>query len=149
MSDETANDPYALSGDPVAEAIRAIGQSPFNAWLAPQVLRIDTEAGEVALRLAIRPEFARLPGSDQFHGGVLASLMDLAGDFAVVAAVRKPVPTINLRIDYMRPCGGGPVEAVARARRVGRTLAIVDVDLFDAAGKLSAVGRGTYGVPTS
>ncbi|MGJ3231083.1 MAG: PaaI family thioesterase [Oceanicaulis sp.] len=140
-------DPYALAGDPVADAAEAIAQSPFNNWLAPEVLRIDTEAGEAEMALAFKPEFARLPGSDGFHGGVLAAFMDMVGDFAVVAVVRKAVPTVNLRIDYMRPCGGGAVRAVGKARRVGRTMAVVDVDLFDAAGKLSAVARGTYAVP--
>jgi len=34
---------------------------------------------------------------------------------------------------------------VARARRVGRTVGVVDVDVFDDRDKLVAVGRGTFG----
>lgn len=139
--------PYLLEGDPVEQARIAIAQSPFNAWLKPDVVRIDIDAGVAEMALPFRPEFARLPGENGFHGGVLAAFMDLVGDFAVVAVARAAVPTINLRVDYLRPCDGGEVRAVAVARRVGRTFALVDVDLFDAAGKLSATARGSYAMP--
>lgn len=82
-----------------------------------------------------------------FHGGPIASFIDTVGDYAVVLACNKPVPTINLRVDYVRPCIGEYIDAVATARRVGRTIAVVDIDVIDANGKLCAVGRGSYGVP--
>ena len=54
------------------------------------------------------------------------------------------VPTINLRIDYLRPAVGRVVTGTARVRRMGRTVALVDVDVHDEQQALVAVGRGTY-----
>lgn len=38
-----------------------------------------------------------------------------------------------------------PLRAEASVRRLGRTVAVVDVDVIDDQGRLCAVGRGTYG----
>jgi uncharacterized protein (TIGR00369 family) len=118
--------------------------SPFNAWLAPRVVSLDGAAGQLVLRVQARPELMRLPGSDVFHGGPLAALADIAGDFAVAAAVGGGVPTVQLAIDYLKPCAGVHVEARARLRRLGRTLGWVDIDLCDATGGVCAIARGHY-----
>ncbi len=57
-------------------------------------------------------------------------------------AVGGGVPTINLRIDYLRRAVGGVLTGTARVRRAGRTVALVDV--YDEQQALVAVGRGTY-----
>ena len=47
-------------------------------------------------------------------------------------------------MDYLRPAAGPHLDAEARARKIGRTIGVVDVDVRDAKGRLCAVGRGTY-----
>ena len=64
-------------------------------------------------------------------------------------AVGGGVPTINLRIDYLRPAVGSVLTGTARVRRAGRTVALVDVDVYDEQRVLVAVGRGTYSGRTS
>ena len=59
-------------------------------------------------------------------------------------AVGGGVPTINFRVDYLRPSSGDHLLAVATARRVGRTVGVADVDVFDDQGRLTAIGRATY-----
>jgi len=54
------------------------------------------------------------------------------------------VPTMNFRIDYLRPAIGSAVIAVARVRRAGRTASVVDVEVVDDEARLVALGRGTY-----
>ena len=54
------------------------------------------------------------------------------------------VPTMNLRVDYLRPASGSALTGKAVVRRAGRTVAIVDIDVFDDQNRLVAVGRGTY-----
>ena len=83
-------------------------------------------------------------GTGQYHGGVIATLIDVAGDFALALIVGGPVPTINLRVDYLRPATRTNLTATARVRRAGRTVGVVDVDVHDDNGKLVAVGRGCY-----
>jgi uncharacterized protein (TIGR00369 family) len=77
---------------------------------------------------------------------VIATLIDVAGDFALVILVGGGVPTINLRIDYLRPAGGGSLTAIASVRRAGKTIGVVDIDVTDGTGRLVAIGRGCYGM---
>src|SRR5207245_3257657 len=89
----------------------------------------------------------RRAGTRQFHGGPIAAFIDIVGDFAVGMAVGGGVPTINLRIDYVRPAMGSALTATARVRRSGRTVALDDVDVHDEPQSLVAVGRGTCSPP--
>ena len=118
------------------------GLSPFVALLGLRDVRAEAEG--LVMTAPFRPEFERLAGSGQVHGGVIASLIDVAGDIAVAVLVDGAVPTIDLRIDYLR-AASGDLTARTRVRRLGRTLAVVDIDISDAAGRLIAVGRGCYG----
>jgi uncharacterized protein (TIGR00369 family) len=101
--------------------------------------------GTVTAVLPLKPEHERGEGTRQFHGGPIAAFIDTVGDIAVAAAVGGGVPTINIRIDYLKPAVGGHLAAAARVRRLGRTVAVADVDVTDEKGSLVAVGRGTYG----
>jgi uncharacterized protein (TIGR00369 family) len=121
-----------------------INQSPFNAWLGLEVLSLDADAGRLVLRLPARPELMRLPGSDVFHGGPLAALADIAGDYALMLQLGGGVPTVQLGVDYMKPCAGTHATATAQLRRKGRTLGWVDVEIADARGSLCVLARGHY-----
>ncbi len=67
--------------------------------------------------MPLAPEYERYPGTGQFHGGAIASLIDVAGDFALVLQVGGGVPTINLRIDYLRPAIGNLLATASAAPR--------------------------------
>jgi uncharacterized protein (TIGR00369 family) len=49
-------------------------------------------------------------------------------------------PTIDLRIDYLRPSTGESIVARARLLKVGRMLARVDIDVTDTHGRLNCGG---------
>jgi len=121
-----------------------LDRSPFIHFLALTVERVDAQAYELVLRMPMRRELERLLGTGQFHGGPIASLIDIAGDFAVALSVRGPVPTINFRVDYLRPATGSYLRGIGRARRIGRTICVADVEVLDEEGRLCAVGRGSY-----
>ncbi|MEE9179795.1 MAG: PaaI family thioesterase, partial [Vicinamibacteria bacterium] len=57
------------------------------------------------------------------------------------------VPTIDLRVDYLRPARKGDLVAIGRTVKVGRTIGVADVEVRDSNGALIAVGRGTYAIP--
>ena len=74
------------------------------------------------------------------HGGILAALVDLGADWAMVRKAGRGVPTIDMRVDY---------HAVAHARRShhqgqdrahGRPVLDRGGAIFDAQGKLLASG---------
>ncbi|MEM6681859.1 MAG: PaaI family thioesterase [Pseudomonadota bacterium] len=117
---------------------------PAIAFLKLSVHALDMEAKSVVFDMPMQPDVERAPGSGQFHGGPVASLIDTAGDYAVALGVGGGVPTMNFRVDYVRPCTGPYLRATATARRIGRTVAVADVDIHDEQGRLCAVGRGSY-----
>ncbi len=118
--------------------------SPFIGWLGLKVVSLDHERQEIMVSMAMRPELERRPGTRQFHGGPIAALIDITGDFAIGMLVGGGVPTMNLRTDYLRPAVGEALTAVARVRRAGRTTAVVDIEVADDQGRLVAIGRGAY-----
>ena len=128
----------------VQELQRQIDTPPYHQFLRPVAVSIDPEAGEVVLRLPFRPEFQRSPERPEVHGGITSALIDLAGDYALVARLGYGVPTINLRVDYLSMAVDTDLTATARIVRAGRTIGVVDIEVTDKAGKLIAIGRGTY-----
>jgi uncharacterized protein (TIGR00369 family) len=119
-------------------------RSPYQRLLGLVMTRVSD--GEAVVRMPFREDL--LAGDDDagryIHGGAIASLIDAAGDFAIIAAVRRDVPTIDLRIDYLRPAAPGALTATGRAVRVGRSLAVADIEVVNEAGTPIAVGRGLF-----
>jgi uncharacterized protein (TIGR00369 family) len=127
------------------EQVQAIfDASPFLGFLQLRAVALDHRAGTLTVTMPMRPELERRLGTAQFHGGPIAAFIDIVGDFAVGMTVGGGVPTINLRIDYLKPAVGTLLTGIARVRRTGRTVALVDVDVHDEKQSLVAVGRGTY-----
>jgi uncharacterized protein (TIGR00369 family) len=85
-----------------------------------------------------------LPGSGQWHGGPLAAIIDTVGDYALVMMLGRPLPTINFRVDYLKPAVKTALTVVGRVRRSGKSVGVVDVDVLDDAGSLVVIGRATY-----
>lgn len=123
--------------------------SPFIAFMKLECTEMDAAAGTISMKMPMRPELERGAGSGQFHGGPIASLIDTVGDFAVVMVTNGSIPTVNFRVDYLRPSMGKYLIGKALIRRAGKTIAVIDVDVFDEAGRLTAVGRGCYAIPNS
>ena len=121
--------------------------SPFMRFLGLTMVR--SEAGMVEVRLPFREEFMRQDGSDWYHGGVISALADIVGDYAVITETGVGVPTIDLRVDYLRPARRGDLVAVGRTVRVGRTVSVANVEIHDATGTLVALGRAVYASPKS
>ena len=114
-------------------------------FLGLQLVR--AEKGVVEIRLPFRDEFLRGDGSDWLHGGVVSALIDIVGDYAVITEVGVGVPTIDMRVDYLRPARRGDLVGVGRTLRVGRTVSVADVEVRDASGSTSAGGRAVYASP--
>lgn len=123
---------------------RLLDDSPYIGFMKLEVISMNLEKDEIVIRMPMRPEFERRKGTGQYHGGAIAALIDIAGDYALVMKVGGGVPTINFRVDFLRPGTNTALTATAITRRLGRSVAVVDIDVHDEEGKLCAVGRGTY-----
>ncbi|HEY2228231.1 MAG TPA: PaaI family thioesterase [Xanthobacteraceae bacterium] len=96
------------------------------------------------MRAAMRPEFERGRGSGQWHGGPIAAIIDTVGDYALVMLLGRPLPTVNFRVDYLRPAIDTALVVTATVRRSGRLVGVVDIDVTNEGGQLVAIGRATY-----
>jgi uncharacterized protein (TIGR00369 family) len=117
---------------------------PFHDLLRPRAVDADPSGGTVTIALDYRDELARAPNERSFHGGVIATLIDLAGHAAVAVKIGKMAPTIDLRIDYLRASNSERLIAHAKLLKLGRTLARVDIEVTDTEGRVIAVGRGSF-----
>jgi uncharacterized protein (TIGR00369 family) len=118
--------------------------SPLIRFLDLEVLKADPQRQEIVMRAPFRAEFERGRGSGQWHGGPIASVIDTVGDFALVMLLGRALPTINFRVDYLRPALNSALIVTARVRRSGKSVGVVDIDVADEAGTLVAVGRACY-----
>jgi uncharacterized protein (TIGR00369 family) len=125
---------------------RRIDASPFHSGFGIRVE--DARSGEVRLGWEARSEHRNLQGL--VHGGVLATLVDIAMGLAVRTAAgpaRRHV-TIELTVHYLRPTAPGRVEAVGTTLRVGSQIAFAEGSVIDASGRVLVRASGTYSVTT-
>jgi uncharacterized protein (TIGR00369 family) len=127
----------------LARLAHEMADPPFHDVLRPQPVRVDAD-GSVVIRLSFRPEFCGRRGLQFYHGGVIASLVDIAAHAAIAVRVERMVPTIDLRIDYLHTAPAGDLLATARILAVGRSIGRADVEIRSEDDKVVAVGRGAF-----
>jgi uncharacterized protein (TIGR00369 family) len=113
--------------------------SPYHRFLGLEFSLRDDGTAEV--RMPFREELVSDPDVPYLHGGVLAALLDTAGDYAVAAQLGRGVPTIDLRVDFLKTAGREPLVATARVVKLGRSVAIADAEVRNERDELVAVGR--------
>ena len=128
----------------VEEVQHRLQSSPFNALLDLRVLEADANQGLLVVHAPMRAEFERGAGTGQWQGGPLAALVDTVGDFALIQQLGRGLPTINFRIDYLRPAVHTDLTVRALVRRAGKSVGVVDVELIDKHARVVALGRATY-----
>jgi len=119
-----------------------IARGPFNKWLNFTVLKAGDDGVEI--KAGWREEWVVNPERRYTHGGILAAIIDVAADYAIAARLGRPVPTIDLRVDYHKAAMLGDVTAKARVVRMGSQYSTSEASLYDKEGELVASGRGTY-----
>ncbi len=115
---------------------------PFHAWLGVRLVSVDAKG--IVIEMPWREEFISETQARYTHGGILASLIDLAADYAIAARLGRGVPTVDLRVDYPRPALPGRLVARARVVKLGNTLASAEAHVFDERDSLVASGRGAF-----
>ncbi|EWY41086.1 phenylacetic acid degradation protein [Skermanella stibiiresistens SB22] len=122
-------------------------KGPFHQWLGLQVISVGE--GEIELKATWRPEWVVNAAVGYTHGGILATLVDLTADWALVSETGKGVPTVDLRVDYHRAAMQGDLKCVGKVVKSGRTVSVSEAQIFDGDGKLLASGRGVYMTPVA
>ena len=119
-----------------------ISRGPFNKWLNITVLKAGEDGVEI--KAAWRDEWVVNPERRYTHGGILAAIIDVAADYAIAARLGRPVPTIDIRVDYHKAAMPGDLTANARVVRMGSQFSTAEAYLYDQEGAMVASGRGTY-----
>lgn len=117
-----------------------VDATPIHRWLGFTVENMDPETGRLVITATAGGNAERSDGAGQAHGGAIATLIDSTATFACCIMLGRSVPTINLRVDFLRPAVGELLTATANVQRMGRSIGVVDVEVTSG-GKLVALGR--------
>jgi uncharacterized protein (TIGR00369 family) len=124
------------------EVQKLVTQAPFHQWLGIKVLALHADGIEV--KATWREEWVVNQELRFTHGGILATLIDLAADWALVKHTGRGVPTIDMRVDYHAVAMPGDLFARGKVIKPGRQFSTAEAQVFNSEGKLLASGRGTY-----
>ena len=119
-----------------------VTRGPFHRWLGLKVVAVHDDG--IELTATWREEWVVNPDRGYTHGGILAALVDLAADWAMVKKLGRGVPTIDLRVDYHAAAMPGDLAARGKVVRLGGQFSTAEAHIYDSNGKLVASGRGTY-----
>ncbi len=124
------------------ELSERISVAPFHKWLG--IVLTDVNQEGIELGVPWRSEFVVNVELGYTHGGILAALIDVAADYAIAAKIGRPVPTIDMRVDYHRPAFKGDLIVKAKVLKLGSNFCNAEAQVYDKKGKNLASGRGVY-----
>jgi|SRR5580658_7401049 uncharacterized protein (TIGR00369 family) len=115
---------------------------PFNALVGLRLVRLHKDG--VTIECPMRPEL--LNGSGVLHGGVTATLADVAVGMALARHLGRPraAATVEMKINYLRPVAHGKITARCHLVKVGTRLCCGRVEIFDVEKRPVAAALVTY-----
>ena len=119
-----------------------VTRAPYHKWLGLNVVAVHDDGIEI--KATWREEWVVNIERRFTHGGILAALIDLGADWAMVRKFGRGVPTVDMRVDYHAAAAPGDLTIKGRVVRMGSQFSTSEAQVFDAQGKLLASGRGTY-----
>ncbi len=148
-----------MTKDELIKAITAYFHDmiPFNNLLGIKVREATVD--QVILELPMKDELIGNTHHRILHGGVTASILDVAGGLAALigtidklsetdpSVLRKRlqnIGTIDLRVDYLLPGMGKHYTASAVLVRHGHRVAVARMELKNDRDKVVALGTATY-----
>ena len=132
---------------------------PFNKMIGLTLESISLE--KVCVKVEMRDDLIGNSMLKTLHGGVIASVLDVAGGATAMVAKLKlledksgdeifqrmsKIGTIDLRLDYLSPGWGKYFIATGTTLRTCNVVAVARIELHNDQKKLIAVGTGTYKV---
>lgn len=115
---------------------------PFAMLLGIKLTRVHNDG--VTIECTVRHDLTNSAGVA--HGGVAATLADAAVGMALQRYFRgkRPISTVEMKINYFLPASAGRMLARARLLRIGSTLCVGSVDLTDARRRQLGTALVTY-----
>ncbi len=119
--------------------------SPFHQFLNIQFQQYNS--GNVCLTVPFREEFLVNKEAKIIHGGIIASILDIAGHYAIFSSTSSKSPTIDLRVDYLSSAKDSDLIVEGTALRIGSSIGVAEMKLYQEIGEsqhIVAIGRATY-----
>jgi uncharacterized protein (TIGR00369 family) len=128
--------------DRMAEIVKGAVAPPAAAQLVGFVLASFTP-GEAVLHLEAGDCHTNPMGTVQ--GGVLAAMADAAMGWAFMTSLAEDetYTTLEMKINFLRPVWKGRLTATGRVRKGGKTVALIECDVVDDAGRSVAYATST------
>jgi uncharacterized protein (TIGR00369 family) len=137
-----------VSATPVTglDVLRAASEGVLETPPAATLLgwkALELKPGHVRVRYTARPEFGNPQGAIQ--GGFLAAMLDDAMGPALFTLLGADqfAPTIEIKVNFLRPARPGPIIAEGRVVHRTRSLAFLEGTLATEDGELIATGTAT------
>jgi uncharacterized protein (TIGR00369 family) len=143
MSEKPGDKPKSPGADLTLEQVQEIvTRAPYHKWLGLQVTAVHDDGIELTAKW--REEWVVNIERRYTHGGILAALVDLGADWAMIRKTGRGVPTIDMRVDYHAVGMPGDLTIKGKIVRMGGQFSVAEAAIYSAEGKLLASGRGTY-----
>jgi acyl-CoA thioesterase len=119
-----------------------VNACPFYRLIGFEV--VDAGPGYAKLKMPVRPELFQFQAA--VHGGALFSVADAAVAVALLTLAEpgEKALTIEAKLNYLAQVTEGEVIAEGRVVHKGRSIALGEVDVTRADGRLCAKGLITY-----
>jgi uncharacterized protein (TIGR00369 family) len=119
-----------------------LNEVPFNQLVGLRLVRLHKDG--LTLECRLRPEL--LNGAGVLHGGVTATLADVAVGIALARHLGKPrsATTVEMKINYLRPVQHGKLTARSHLVKVGARLCCGRVEITDGEKRPVAAALVTY-----
>lgn len=129
----------------------------FNQLIGMRVESLDPAAPTI--RFDMRPELIGHFLYGRLHGGVISSVLDATGSFALMCAIADKhredtaeqvmqrlvkMGTIDMRVDFLRPGIGEHFTALAHVTRLGGRIGSTQMSLRNDSGTLIATASAAY-----
>ena len=130
---------------------------PFDRLLGVRIASLTPT--DIQVRIVMREELVGNFIREILHGGVISSVLDVAGGLIASVELLKnlegleteevgkrlaKIGTIDLRVDFLRPGKGEYFTATGTILRKGSKVAVVRTELCNDQKVLIAAGTGTY-----
>lgn len=118
-----------MSNDEIVAMLRT-RSSPALQMIAGEVIAYEQARHEVTMQFAATPQMCHSQVIVQ--GGFITAMVDSAMAHAAMGCYehRVAVPTLEIKVSFLEAGNAGPMHAIARALRMGRSVGFLSGELY-------------------
>ncbi len=84
------------------------------------------------------------PDRHYTHNSILAAIIDVTADYAIAAQLDRPIPTIDIRVDYHKAAMPKDLTAKAKIVRTNSQYSTAEAYVYNSENALVASDHSTY-----